>query len=297
MSRNLTIVVIAAVILLVLGLSSTFTVQQTEQAIVLRFGNPVRLINQPGLKFRLPIAETVVKYDKRVLDSDPEAEEVIASDQKRLVVDAFARYRIVDPLRFYQTVGDERGLQSRLERIINGTLRNVVGNVTLASVLSEERAAIMSEIQKQVQNEAKNFGIDVIDVRIRRADLPQANSEAIFARMKSEREREAKEFRAQGAELAQRIRARADRERTVLLADAHKQAQILRGEGDAEQVQIWAKAANQDPNFFAFYRSMEAYREALGSDTTLVLEPDSDFFRYFRDLHGKPANAGKPAGK
>jgi membrane protease subunit HflC len=155
----------------------------------------------------------------------------------------------------------------------------------------------MSEIQKQVQNEAKNFGIDVIDVRIRRADLPQANSEAIFARMKSEREREAKEFRAQGAELAQRIRARADRERTVLLADAHKQAQILRGEGDAEQVQIWAKAANQDPNFFAFYRSMEAYREALGSDTTLVLEPDSDFFSYFRDLHGKPANAGKPAGK
>jgi membrane protease subunit HflC len=297
MSRNLTIVVIAAVILLVLGLSSTFIVSQTEQAIVLRFGNPVRVINQAGLKFRLPIAETVVKNDKRVLDSDPEAEEVIASDQKRLVVDAFARYRIVDPLRFYQTVGDERGLQSRLERIINGTLRNVVGNVTLASVLSEERAAIMSEIQKQVQNEAKNFGIDVIDVRIRRADLPQANSEAIFARMKSEREREAKEFRAQGAELAQRIRARADRERTVLLADAHKQAQILRGEGDAEQVQIWAKAANQDPNFFAFYRSMEAYREALGSDTTLVLEPDSDFFRYFRDLHGKPANAGKPAGK
>jgi membrane protease subunit HflC len=297
MSRNLTIVVIAAVILLVLGLSSTFIVQQTEQAIVLRFGNPVRVINQPGLKFRLPIAETVVKYDKRVLDSDPEAEEVIASDQKRLVVDAFARYRIVDPLRFYQTVGDERGLQSRLERIINGTLRNVVGNVTLASVLSEERAAIMSEIQKQVQNEAKNFGIDVIDVRIRRADLPQANSEAIFARMKSEREREAKEFRAQGAELAQRIRARADRERTVLLADAHKQAQILRGEGDAEQVQIWAKAANQDPDFFAFYRSMEAYREALGSDTTLVLEPDSDFFRYFRDLHGKPANVGKPAGR
>ena len=296
MSRNLTIIAIAVAVLLILGLSSTFIVQQTEQAIVLRFGNPVRVINEPGLKFRLPIAETVAKYDKRVLDSDPEAEEVIASDQKRLVVDAFARYRIVDPLRFYQTVSDERGLQSRLERIINGTLRNVVGNVTLASVLSEERAKIMSEIQKQVQNEAKTFGIDVIDVRIRRADLPQANSEAIYARMKSEREREAKEFRAQGAELAQRIRARADRERTVLLADAQKQAQILRGDGDAEQVQIWAKAANQDPEFFVFYRSMEAYREALGGgDTTLVLQPDSDFLRYFRDVHGKPP--AKPSGR
>jgi membrane protease subunit HflC len=297
MSRNLTIIVIAAAVLLVLGLSSTFIVHQTEQAIVLRFGNPVRVITDPGLKFRLPIAETVAKYDKRVLDLDPEAEEVIASDQKRLVIDAFARYRIVDPLRFYQTVGDERGLKSRLERIINGTLRNVVGNVTLASVLSDERAAIMSEIQKQVQNEAKTFGIDVIDVRIRRADLPQANSEAIFARMKSEREREAKEFRAQGAELAQRIRARADRERTVLLADAQKQAQILRGDGDAQQVQIWAKAAKQDPDFFVFYRTMEAYRESLGGDTTMVLQPDSDFLRFFRDVHGKSEGAGKASGR
>jgi membrane protease subunit HflC len=289
MSRNLTVIAVAAVVVIILGLWSTFVVHQTEQVIVLRFGNPVRVISEPGLKFRIPVAETVVSYDKRVLASDPEAEEVIASDQKRLVVDAFARYRIVDPLRFYQTVSNEQGLRARLERVINGTLRNVVGNVTLASVLSDERAAIMSEIQKQVQNEAKNFGIDVIDVRIRRADLPQANSEAIFARMKSEREREAKEFRAQGAELAQRIRARADRERTVLLADAHKQAQILRGEGDATQVQIWAKAANQDPEFFAFYRSMEAYREALGDGTTMVLAPDSDFLRYFRDRHGKAA--------
>ena len=289
MNRNLTIVGIAALVLVILGLSSTYIVHQTEQVIVLRFGNPVRVISEPGLKFRLPIAENVVSYDKRVLDSDPESEEVIASDQKRLVVDAFARYRIVDPLRFYQSVGNELGLRARLERVINGTLRNVVGNVTLASVLSEERAAIMSEIQKQVQNEAKNFGIDVIDVRIRRADLPQANSEAIYARMKSEREREAKEFRAQGAELGQRIRARADRERTVLIADAEKQAQILRGEGDGLQVQIWAKAAGQDPQFFAFYRSMEAYREALGSDTTMVLAPDSDFLRFFRDSQGKPA--------
>lgn len=288
MNKNLSVLGIAVVVLLVLGLSSTFIVQQTEQAIVLRFGNPVRVINEPGLKFRLPLAETVEKFDKRVLDSDPEAEEVIASDQKRLVVDAFARYRIVDPLRYYQTVSNERGLQARLERIINGTLRNVVGNVTLASVLSEERAAIMTEIKDQVQNEAKTFGIEVIDVRIRRADLPQANSEAIYSRMKSEREREAKEFRAQGAELAQRIRARADRERTVLLADAAKQAQILRGDGDGEQVQIWAKAAGQDPEFFMFYRSMEAYRQSLSGDTTLVLQPDSDFLRYFRDVKGKP---------
>lgn len=297
MNKNLTFLGIAAAVLLVLGLSTTFVVQQTEQAIVLRFGNPVRVINEPGLKFRIPFAETVERFDKRVLDSDPEAEEVIASDQKRLVVDAFARYRIVDPLRYYQTVSNERGLQARLERIINGTLRNVVGNVTLASVLSEERAAIMAEIQKQVQNEAKTFGIDVIDVRIRRADLPQANSEAIYSRMKSEREREAKEFRAQGAELAQRIRARADRERTVLLADAAKQAQILRGDGDGEQVQIWAKAAGQDPEFFMFYRSMEAYRQSLSGDTTLVLQPDSDFLRYFRDVQGRPSSPSRPAGR
>ncbi len=288
MNRNLTIAGVVAAVLVIIGLSATFIVQQTEQVIVLRFGNPVRVINEPGLKFKLPLAETIVVFDKRVLDSDPEAEEVIASDQKRLVVDAFARYRIVDPLRFFQTVGNEQGLRARLERVVNGTLRNVIGNVTLIAVLSEERAAIMSEIQKQVQEEAKTFGIDVIDVRIRRADLPQANSEAIFARMKSERDREAKEFRAQGAELAQRIRARADRERTVLIADAQKQAQILRGDGDGQQVEIWAKAAGQDPSFFAFYRSMEAYRQALGADTTMVLSPDSDFFRFFGSMTGRP---------
>ena len=288
MNRHLTIAGIVGAVLVVVGLMSTFIVHQTEQVIVLRFGNPVRVINEPGLKFKLPLAETLVVFDKRVLDSDPEAEEVIASDQKRLVVDAFARYRIVDPLRFFQTVGNEQGLRARLERVVNGTLRNVIGNVTLTAVLSEERAAIMSEIQKQVQEEAKSFGIDVIDVRIRRADLPQANSEAIFARMKSEREREAREFRAQGAELAQRIRARADRERTVLIADAQKQAQILRGDGDGQQVEIWAKAAGQDPSFFAFYRSMEAYRQALGADTTMVLSPDSDFFRFFGDINGRP---------
>jgi membrane protease subunit HflC len=291
MNRTLTIAGIVAAVLLVVGLMSTFIVHQTEQVIVLRFGNPVRVIAEPGLKFKLPIAETLVVFDKRVLDSDPEAEEVIASDQKRLVVDAFARYRIVDPLRFFQSVGNEQGLRARLERVVNGTLRNVIGNVTLTAVLSEERAAIMTEIQKQVQEEAKNFGIDVIDVRIRRADLPQANSEAIFARMKSERDREAKEFRAQGAELAQRIRARADRERTVLIADATKQAQILRGDGDSLQVEIWGKAAGQDPQFFAFYRSMEAYRQALGADTTMVLSPDSDFFRFFGSMAGRPQTA------
>jgi len=291
MNRSLTIVGIVAAVLLVVGLMSTFIVKQTEQVIVLRFGNPVRVIVEPGLKFKLPIAETLVVFDKRVLDSDPEAEEVIASDQKRLVVDAFARYRIIDPLRFFQTVGNEQGLRARLERVINGTLRNVIGNVTLTAVLSEERAAIMSEIRKRVQEEAKSFGIDVIDVRIRRADLPQANSEAIFARMKSERDREAKEFRAQGAELAQRIRARADRERTVLIADAQKQAQILRGDGDSLQVEIWGKAAGQDPSFFAFYRSMEAYRQALGTDTMMVLSPDSDFFRFFGSMAGRPQTA------
>ncbi|HTI85836.1 MAG TPA: protease modulator HflC [Alphaproteobacteria bacterium] len=276
-----TAVAVLALVLLALA-TSLFTVNQTQQALVLQFGELKRVIKEPGLKLKVPLMQNVVYIDNRVLDLDPPAEEVIASDQKRIVVDAVARYRINDPLKFLQTVGNESGLQARLSRIVNGSLRNVIGNYTLLDVLSEKRAAIMSEIRDQVNGEVSGFGVSVIDVRLRRADLPQANSDAIFQRMRSERDREAKQARAEGAEIAQRIRARAERERTVITAEAQKTSQIVRGEGDAQSVKIYADAFGRDPQFFAFYRSMEAYRKALGGDnTTMVLAPDSEFFRFF----------------
>ena len=290
-SNLLTAIAVAALGVIVVVSMSFFTVNQTEHALVLQFGELKRVIKEPGLKLKIPFVQTVVYLDNRVLDLDPPAEEVIASDQKRLVVDAIARYRIVDPYLFFQTVGSEQGMQVRLARLVNGTLRNVIGNYTLLDVLSDRRAQLMTEIKEQVNRETGGFGIDVIDVRIRRADLPQANSEAIFQRMRSEREREARQARAEGAEIAQRIRARAERERTVITAEAQKTSQIVRGEGDAQSVKIYADAFGRDPQFFAFYRSMEAYRNALGEgDTSLVLSPDSEFFRYF-------GTAEPPAGR
>ncbi len=289
------VVVLATVIL---AMSSLFIVNQAEQAIVLQFGEPKRVIRDPGLKVKIPFIQNTVFYDKRLLDFAPPSEEVIASDQKRLVVDTFARYRIVDPLLFYQTIGAEALAQTRLGATISGSLRRVVGNVTLAQVLSDERSRIMEEIRLDVNKAAVSFGLDVVDVRLRRADLPEENSQAIFARMQSEREREAREFRAQGAELGQRIRSRAERERTVIIAEAQKQAQILRGEGEGESVKIYADSFGKDPSFFSFYRSMQAYREALGGgDTTMVLSPDSDFFRYFSRQDGilAPPAATPPA--
>lgn len=287
----LTAIVVVVLGLLVVASSALFTVNQTQQVLVLQLGELKRVIKDPGLKVKLPFIQNVVYLDNRVLDLDPPAEEVIASDQKRLVVDAIARYRIVDPLKFFQTVGNEQGMQARLSRVVNGTLRNVIGNYTLLDVLSDRRAAIMTEIKGQVNGEMASFGIDVIDVRIRRADLPQANSEAIFQRMRSERDREAKQARAEGAEIAQRIRARADRERTVITAEAQKTSQIVRGEGDAQSVKIYADAFGRDPQFFAFYRTMEAYKKALGNgdNTSMVLSPDSEFFRYFGSSDGGPA--------
>jgi membrane protease subunit HflC len=282
-TNTLAVAAVAALaLILIVVASSLFVVRQTEQVLVLQFGELKRVIKEPGLKAKIPLIQNVVYVDNRVLDLDPPAEEVIASDQKRLVVDAVARYRITDPLKFFQTVGNENGLQARLSRIVNGSLRNVIGNYTLLDVLSDRRAAIMAEIRDQVNAEVSSFGVDVIDVRLRRADLPQANSEAIFQRMRSERDREAKQARAEGAEISQRIRARAERERTVITAEAQKTSQIVRGEGDGQSVKIYADAFGRDPQFFAFYRSMEAYRKALGGDnTTMVLAPDSEFFRYF----------------
>ena len=261
---------------------SLFTVKEINQAIVLQFGDPKKVIAEPGLQVKIPFIQNVVFIDRRILSLDPAPEEVIASDQKRLIVDAYARFKIVDPLKFYISVGDERVARSRLATIINSRLRSVLGTQSLATLLSEDRAKQMAIIQEGVNAEAKKFGIEIIDVRIKRADLPQANSEAIYKRMQTEREREAKEFRARGAEMAVTITSTADKEVTVLLANAKKLSEIMKGEGDGQRNKIFAEAFGKDPEFFSFYRAMQAYETALiGGDTSLILSPDSDFFKFF----------------
>ena len=280
-SRFLLLVIVAAGVVTYLSL---FTVIEINQAIVLQFGDPKRVIAEPGLQVKIPFIQNVVFIDRRILSLDPAPEEVIASDQKRLIVDAYARFKIVDPLKFYVSVGDERVARSRLATIINSRLRSVLGKQSLATLLSEDRAKQMAIIQDGVNVEAEKFGIQIIDVRIKRADLPQANSEAIYKRMQTEREREAKEFRAKGAEMAVTITSTADKEVTVLLANARKQSEIMKGEGDGRRNKIFAQAFGRDPEFFAFYRAMQAYEKALiGGDTSLILSPDSDFFKFFGD--------------
>jgi len=272
-------------VLIVAGLVtylSLFTVKEINQAIVLQFGDPKKVIAEPGLQVKIPFIQNVVFIDRRILSLDPAPEEVIASDQKRLIVDAYARFKIVDPLKFYISVGDERVARSRLATIINSRLRSVLGTQSLATLLSEDRAKQMAIIQEGVNAEATKFGITIIDVRIKRADLPQANSEAIYKRMQTEREREAKEFRARGAEMAVTITSTADKEVTVLLANAKKLSEIMKGEGDGQRNKIFAKAFGKDPEFFSFYRAMQAYEKALiGGETSLILSPDSDFFKFF----------------
>jgi len=261
---------------------SLFVVKEINQAIVLQFGDPKKVIVKPGLQFKIPFIQNVVFLDRRILNLDAPPEEVIASDQKRLIVDAYARFKIIDPLKFYISVGDERVARSRLSTIINSRIRSVLGKQSLATLLSEDRTKQMTIIQEGVNTEAQNFGIEIIDVRIKRADLPQANSEAIYKRMQTEREREAKEFRAKGAEMAVTITSTADKEVTVLLANAKKQSEIMKGEGDGQRNKIFAEAFGKDPEFFAFYRAMQAYENALiGGDTSLILSPDSDFFKFF----------------
>ena len=261
---------------------SLFTVKEINQAIVLQFGDPKKIVTTAGLQFKIPFIQNVVYLDRRILSLDPPPAEVIASDQKRLIVDAYARFKIIDPLKFYISVGDERVARSRLATIINSRIRSVLGKQSLATLLSEERSVQMSIIQEGVNVEAEKFGITIIDVRIKRADLPQANSEAIYKRMQTEREREAKEFRARGAEMAVTITSTADRKVTVILANAEKQSEIMKGEGDGIRNKIFADAFGQDPEFFSFYRAMQAYETALiGGDTTLILSPDSDFFKFF----------------
>ncbi|MBV6658901.1 MAG: protease modulator HflC [Devosiaceae bacterium] len=266
--------------------SAIFIVDETEQALVLQFGEAVDVVQEPGLNFKVPFIQSVSYFDRRVLDLDSPVQEIIAADQERLVVDTFARFRIIDPLVFFQSVGSIAGAQSRLSTVLNSATRRVLGEVPYITIVRDDRGNLMSRIRDQVNREANNFGMEIVDVRIRRADLPEANSQAIFQRMQTEREREATEIRAQGEEAAQRIRSRADREVTVIVADATREGEQIRGEGDAERTAIFAEAFGQDPEFFSFYRSMQAYEAGFSSGASLVISPDSDFFRYFGDQQG-----------
>ena len=292
MSRRVLFAVAAVLVVAgIFAMSSLFIVDQTEQALVLQFGQPLRVLREPGLKVKKPFIQNVIIYDKRLLDFEPPPEEVIASDQKRLIVDTYARYRITNPLLFYQTVASELTVRARLGALVSGSLRQVIGNVTLSALLSPQRATIMRQIRDAVAGQAKPFGIEVVDVRIRRADLPPQNSEAIFARMRSERQQQAALYRGEGAQAAKTVRANADRERTVILADAQRDAQKVRGDGDAKAIEIYANAYDQDKDFFVFYRSLQAYRDALtGNNTSFVLNPNSSFFRFF----GNPAGTAAP---
>ena len=295
------LLIVIAVVLVAAGIfamSALFIVDQTQLALVLQFGQPRRVIRDPGLWVKRPFLEDVIFYDNRLLDFEPPPEEVIVSDQKRLVVDTYTRYRITDPLLFYQTVNSEAAVRARLNAMVSGSLRRVLGNVTLSALLSNQRPAIMHQIRDEVSAQGKSFGIDVVDVRIRRAVLPEENSQAIFARMQSEREQQAAQYRAEGSEAAQTVRANAERERTVILAEAQRDAQKVRGDGDAESIRIYADAFGQDKEFFAFWRSMQAYRDALtGRTTSFVLTPESGFFRFFEHSGGAVGKEAPPAAR
>ena len=269
-------------------LNGIFTMKETQQGLVLQFGDPKRVIQKSGLHFKIPFIQNIVRYDNRILEYNLPIEEVIAVDKKRILIDSFARFKIIDPLEFYKTVGNEANVRNRLNSNVISSLRRVVGRVTLDELLSSERSNIMDRIQIEVNDSAQRFGIEVVDVRIRRADLPEANSQAIFDRMISERVKEAKEFRAKGAEQAQIIRAEANKEKTVLLAEATRKSEILRGEGESESIAIYADAFERDSGFYSFYRSMQAYKNVLGEDgTTMILSPDSQFLEFFNSSRGQ----------
>jgi membrane protease subunit HflC len=290
------VVLVLLFLVAIVGYSSLFTVQQTQQALVVRLGRPVDVVSQPGLNFKAPFIDSVINIDKRILDLENPSQEVIASDQKRLVVDAFARYRIKDPLRFYQSVGSIQAANLQLTTLLNAALRRVLGEVTFIAVVRDEREGLMAKIRSQLDREAEGYGIEVVDVRIRRADLPDANSQAVYQRMQTERQREAAEFRAQGGQKAQEIRSKADREATVIIAEANSTAEQVRGTGDAERNRLFAEAYGKDPDFFAFYRSMSAYETGLkANDTRFLLRPDSDFFRFFGSAGGKSSGSAPPA--
>ena len=279
-----TIIGIAIAVVFLL-FNSLYVLPQTKQAIVLQFGEPVRLVKDAGLKIKIPFIQNVIFYDNRLLNLDPPAQEIVLNDKKRLDVDSFTRFRIIEPLKFYQTVRTEDQARSKLKEIVNSSVRKILGRTTLQDLLSAKRTQIMADISKAVKTDAEQIGVNVADVRIRRADLPIEVMQAINARMKTERERDAKEFRAQGRETAQQIRATAEKEQTIIIAEANKQSEMLRGEGEKQAIRIWNKVANRDPQFFAFYRSLEAYKNALKAEnTSMVLSPDAEFFRYFQKM-------------
>jgi membrane protease subunit HflC len=292
------LLIVAAVVIVAIAIVSymtLFTVHQTQQALILRFGEPRRVITEPGLNWKIPFMDTANFLDKRILDLDSPAQEVIAADQKRLVVDAFARYRITDALRYYQSVRSAIGAEAQLSTVFNSAVRRVLGDATFEQIVRDERPRLMRLISTQVNTEAQKFGMTVVDVRIRRADLPEENSQAVYRRMQTERQREAADIRARGEEEAQRIRARADREVLVIEAEARRESEVIRGEGDAERNRLYADAYGRDPEFFSFYRSMLAYEQGLTPEgTRLVISPDSDFFRYFKDPLGGLAVAPQP---
>ena len=287
-------------VLLIAAFGALFTVYQTQQAMVVRFGKPIRIITEPGLHVKVPVFDTVIYINKRILDLENPAQEVFASDQRRLMIDAFARYRIRDPLLFYQRVSTVDGANTRLSSLLNAALRRVLGEATLIHVVRDDRAALMARVRDQLDREARDLGIEVVDVRIRRADLPEQNSQAVYQRMQTERQRQAASIRGEGSQKSQEIRAKADRDVTVIVAEAQSKAEQTRGEGDAKRNRIFAEAFGKDPDFFAFYRSMQAYEAGLrANDTRLVLRPDSDFFKYFGNPRGKGTEraAEKPADK
>ena len=276
---------VVAIVVILLGFiakGALFTVSETEQAIIMQFGDPKRVISEPGLNFKLPLVQDVQYYEKRTLNLDPPTESMLLSDKKRVLLDSFVRYRIKDPLEFFKTVRTEQNLRARLATITNSVIRDIVGNATLTRLLSEERAGLLAHIVENLNPQAQKFGIEIVDVRFVRTDLPDEVSERVYARMRAERDREAKEFRAEGFEVSQRIKATADREAIVIKAEAQRQSEILRGEGEGQRTRLLNDAFGQDPDFFAFYRSMQAYEGALGSEGTfMVLSPDGDFFEYF----------------
>ena len=289
MNRNTLIVVaVVAVIAIVLLLSSAFTVRQTEQALILQFGNPVRVEREPGLKFKVPFIQNVEYYDRRILDLDPPVQEVLLSDQKRINVDSFARYRIIDPLRFRQRAVTDANFRQIFGNRVNSTVRTEVARVGLAELLSDARAQLMGRIADELKSQGPDFGVEVIDLRIGRTDLPEATSQAVYNRMRSARVAQAAQLRAEGEQMKARIQAEADRERTVILAEATRQSSIQRGEGDAQRTIVLNEAYSKDPAFFDFYRSLEAYGALAGDGTTLVLRPEADFFRFFLNEQGAP---------
>jgi len=283
----LAVIGLIVVALGVTAYASLFTVHQTQQALILQLGNPIRMVSEPGLSYKLPFIQNVEYYDRRILDLDPPVQEVILFDQKRINVDAFARYKIVDPLEFRKRAVTNQNFRQVFGNRLNAAIRAEIGKILLSDMLTEKRAQVMGIISRQMKSQAAEFGTEVIDVRIGRTDLPEATAQAVYNRMRSDRVASAAKLRAEGEEQKLKIQAIADKERTIIIAEAQRQSEILRGQGEGERNQILGEAFGQDPEFFDFYRSMEAYGEALGENTTMVLSPDSEFFRYFNQLSGK----------